>query len=502
MKIEYISHACALIDTGDLKLVTDPWWHGPAYCGKWHVFPRPVRTDFVDDVDVILISHGHEDHLHEETLKLFPEDVKVMYPYSFFGGAKEYIEGLGFTDVREAVTFRRYRLSEQTVVTFLINGHDSIMVIEAGGKVLVNANDALHSYPVRVIDYYVEAIKEKWGQVDVLLCGFGGASYFPNTLHFKGKDDEEIGLVREQLFAHNFCRVVKGIRPAVAVPFAADFCLLTKSQRWINSSRFPRRKLQEYYDKHFHDDGPRPRITDMYSGDRLEFTELVPASPYRAQMKGGGLRHLIEEQYADELASSEDRIEIDEAEARKLANAVKLNADQRMTLYSKADLAGLAFTVCLTDVGDKPCYNISYNGAGFDVERSEAPSADSLLTMEMPSRILKYSIASDWGADVITSGYGAEIRFADGRGAEVEHERICMNLLAQYPTPADLAKTPFRTLTFLLLNPPKFTRRIRRLRKFSHEGEIYDRETWMLNTPERIREIYGLPDLPSTFFKR
>ena len=31
MKIEYIGHACLLIDTGKIKIATDPWFYGPAY---------------------------------------------------------------------------------------------------------------------------------------------------------------------------------------------------------------------------------------------------------------------------------------------------------------------------------------------------------------------------------------------------------------------------------------------------------------------------------------
>ncbi|MEO7658646.1 MAG: MBL fold metallo-hydrolase, partial [Pyrinomonadaceae bacterium] len=223
MKIEYICHACLLIETEDARIVTDPWFAAPAYCDKWYVFPKPVRTDFIEDVDVVLISHGHEDHLNEPTLKLFPKNAKVFYPYSFFGGAKEYIESMGFADVKECVTFKKYAVSEKTSVTFIINSHDSIMVVESGGKVVVNANDALHSSPEKVIDFYIDALNEKWPDIDVLFCGFGGASYFPNTMHLAGKDDYEISLVREQLFAHNFCRVTKGLEPRVAVPFAADF---------------------------------------------------------------------------------------------------------------------------------------------------------------------------------------------------------------------------------------------------------------------------------------
>src|SRR5689334_18648832 len=108
MRIEYISHACLLVETEDARVVTDPWFNGPAYCDKWYVFPKPIRTDFVDGVETVLISHGHEDHLHEPTLKLFPKNARVFYPYSFFGGAKEYIESMGFADVKECVTFKKY----------------------------------------------------------------------------------------------------------------------------------------------------------------------------------------------------------------------------------------------------------------------------------------------------------------------------------------------------------------------------------------------------------
>lgn len=238
MKVEYISHACLLIETEDLKIVTDPWFGEPTYCEKWYVFPKPARTDFIDETDAVLISHGHEDHLNEATLKLFPADAKVFYPYSFFGGAKEYIESLGFEAVKEAVTFKKYKVSAKTSVTYLINSHDSIMIIESGGQILVNANDALHSYPKKVIDFYIEAINERWQNIDFLFCGFGGASYFPNTMHVEGKDDYEISLVREQLFAHNFCHVVAGLKPKIAVPFAADFALLSETKDGLTKPDF------------------------------------------------------------------------------------------------------------------------------------------------------------------------------------------------------------------------------------------------------------------------
>ena len=499
IKVEYICHACSLIDTGDLRIVTDPWFAEPAFCEKWYVFPKPVRTDFIKDTDVILISHGHEDHLNEPTLKLFPKSARVFYPYSFFAGAKEFIESIGFEDVKEAVTFKTYKLSEKTSVTFIINSHDSIMVVESGGQVLVNANDALHSSAEKVVDYYVKAINERWPKIDMLFCGFGGASYFPNTIHFGQKDDYEISVVREQLFAHTFCRIVKGLKPLVAVPFAADFCLLEENQGWINEVRFPRAKMAEYYQKHFYEDGYAPKIIDMYSGDVLEGTELVRLSPYRKQMRNGNLGHLIADQYKDEIAKKRETNIITEAEAEKLVGEIKQNVEKRMTLFDYNKLRDLKFSLHLTDVEENNFYDIAFNNRKVNVSRSEKPHNDDLLTLDLSSKVLRYSIGSDWGADVIAVGYGAEVQISDKRAAEVDLERVCMNLLACYPTHWDVNKTPLRTLKFLLLNPPRFTTAIRKLKKFTLESDNYDRKTWLLKDAKEIRRRYKLPELEAEF---
>ncbi|MGI8883255.1 MAG: hypothetical protein ACR2IA_03310, partial [Pyrinomonadaceae bacterium] len=96
-------------------------------------------------------------------------------------------------------------------------------------------------------------------------------------------------------------------------------------------------------------------------------------------------------------------------------------------------------------------------------------------------------------------GYGAEIKISDKRAARVDLESICMNLLACYPTMKDLKKTPFRTMQFLLLNPPRFTTSIRKLKKFNQESENYDRKTWLLKDAGKIRRKYNLPDLEAEF---
>ena len=93
MKIEYLCHSCLYIDTGDTTLIMDPWFKGSCYMNQWHLFPKPADLSCVAQVKNILYSHGHEDHLHSESLKAMPCAARVFYPYQWRKGV---------VDLREA----------------------------------------------------------------------------------------------------------------------------------------------------------------------------------------------------------------------------------------------------------------------------------------------------------------------------------------------------------------------------------------------------------------
>ena len=492
MRVEYICHACLLIDTGDLKIVTDPWFAGPAYCGQWHVFPKPVNTEALSSADVILISHGHEDHFHAPSLEKLPKAARVFYPFSWFGGAKEYLGDLGFQDVTEAVTFKRYELTKKTSVTYIANSHDNLIVVESGGEVLVNANDALHAYPNSVIDFYLKVLREKWPRVDTLFCGFGGASYFPNTINVDGKNDREIGAIREQLFAHNFCRVVAGLRPRAAKPFAADFALLAPAQRWINEVRFPRAGLAGYYHRHFGNQGQLTRIHEMYPGDTLEQMELHATSNYRNHLKGGRLDHLTDEQYGDEIAQLLQVSYISESEAELLGEEIKENVHERAKSFAAEALKDLSFSLQISDIAGDNFYNVAISRSDTRVNRAGNPAANSPLLLKTSSRILGYSFGSEWGGDALSIGYGCEIDILDRRAAESGLDRVCIVLLAQFPSARDyLRKDLGRALRYVVNQSP---RRLWARRRFkAQEALNYNSSVWLLKRPSELRELYGLP---------
>lgn len=496
MKVEYICHACLLIDTGEVRIITDPWFRGPAYCGQWHVFPKPVvGTDVLNSVDVILISHGHEDHLHEQSLRELPKRARVFYPFGWFGGTKEYLRGLGLTDIQEAVTYKTYRLTKKCSVTFVANTHDNIMVIESEGKVLVNANDALHSYPTPVVDFYINSLREEWPQIDMLFCGFGGASYFPNAIHVEGKNDWEIGHVREQFFAHNFCHIVSGIRPRVAVPFAADFALLAPAQRWINEIRFPRSQMSTYYQRYFAKSYDEPEIFDMYPGDVLEDCQLRADSPYRSRLKNGGLNHLIDEQYGEEIARLQEINFISESDASRLGEEIRENIDFRAALFDPEILSKLSFCLRVSDVEANNVYNVKIKNGRTQIERGSEPDPSCLLIMSASSKVLRHSFGYEWGGDAIFIGYACEIELLDHCAAKENLDLVCVNLLARYPTTrSSLKKDPVRALKYLIRNPIRRTLALRRLKPHLIEGVNFDRSIWLLRAPHEVRELCGLSE--------
>ena len=237
------------------------------------------------------VFHGSPQSSHEKENRCGPQAVSGLYigqnrtrenvPLAY-GGTKEFLEQLGFEEVVEAQPLKTYALSLQTSITYVVNGLDSIMVIESAGQVFVNVNDSLHSHPRKVQDLFINIIRSRWPRIDTVFSGFGGSSYFPNTIHCPGKNDVEIGEAREQLYASNFCRIVHGLGASVGVPFAADFALLSPRQQWINQLRFPRARMADYFRELYAEEADSFRIFPMYSGDALEDGQLRPDSPYRA----------------------------------------------------------------------------------------------------------------------------------------------------------------------------------------------------------------------------
>src|SRR5205814_1853412 len=95
LSLDFIGHSAVVIDLDGVRLVTDPVTRarvGPLR----RIEPVPAR-DRLRDVDAVLISHLHWDHLDVPSLRDLGRETPIFVP----AGAGPWMRAAGFTDVRE-----------------------------------------------------------------------------------------------------------------------------------------------------------------------------------------------------------------------------------------------------------------------------------------------------------------------------------------------------------------------------------------------------------------
>ncbi len=237
-------------------------------------------------------------------------------------------------------------------MTFIVNGLDAFVIYECEGKVFVNLNDALNASHWAFVEVFTKMIRKRWKKVDLLICGLGGASYFPNTVHAPQKDNYEIALLREQFLAHKFCEIVEEIKPKNVLPFVPGFALLELDKQWINKTKFPRKYLKNYY-KDFFDKNSEMEFFNLLPGDSIENEVWNKTSPYHDQEIDDNLSHLLDDQY---------RHEIVKANAHEFQSAfIVSELNRRLQKILPVSSSGIAtdllmqinFVIVLRDVAEK-----------------------------------------------------------------------------------------------------------------------------------------------------
>jgi L-ascorbate metabolism protein UlaG (beta-lactamase superfamily) len=95
LALDFIGHSAVVVELDGVRLLTDPVTRarvGPLR----RVEPVPAR-DRVRDIDAILISHLHWDHLDVPSLRDLGRDLPIFVP----AGSGDWMRGAGFGDVRE-----------------------------------------------------------------------------------------------------------------------------------------------------------------------------------------------------------------------------------------------------------------------------------------------------------------------------------------------------------------------------------------------------------------
>jgi L-ascorbate metabolism protein UlaG (beta-lactamase superfamily) len=94
-QITYIGHATLLLEIDGVRLLTDPLLRDRIF----HLTRRspPVRTSLFQQIDAVLISHLHRDHMDIPSLRLLGQEIPLIVP----AGAADLLHKRGFKNIEE-----------------------------------------------------------------------------------------------------------------------------------------------------------------------------------------------------------------------------------------------------------------------------------------------------------------------------------------------------------------------------------------------------------------
>ena len=169
-RITYVGHATVLIEIGGARLLTDPVLGSRLLQIIVRQHPEPV-PEVSEEIDAVLISHLHHDHLDFSSLKRIGAQVPVIVPV----GGGRVIRRRGFANVIELASGDSTRVGgiEVTATEAIHDGrrHKVGRRVEAIGYLL--GSSARGVYFAGDTDLF-DGMSELAGRLDVALLPIGG----------------------------------------------------------------------------------------------------------------------------------------------------------------------------------------------------------------------------------------------------------------------------------------------------------------------------------------
>jgi UDP-MurNAc hydroxylase len=264
MKFQILSHAGLGIMSHGVCLVCDPWVVGSTYWRSWWNYP-PVSHELIATLkpDFIYLTHVHWDHFQGVSLRKFGFSTPIIIPREPCGRMRRDLHAMGFAKVIELQHGESLALSGDFTIT---SYHfdlclDSVLIVEAEGYTLFNANDA------KVMGAPLRQILRRHPGIDFVFRSHSSANA---RACFELLDAPATAVDDPTRYARDFALFVCAVRARYAIPFASNHCHLHKETFHFNDLVTTPCMVADYF-KTYHIDTPQIRI--MVSGDSWSDTE-------------------------------------------------------------------------------------------------------------------------------------------------------------------------------------------------------------------------------------
>jgi Beta-lactamase superfamily domain len=423
MKITFVGHASILVETRGVRILSDPWWRGPCFGAQWWAYPPPRSDAIADGVDYIYVSHGHHDHLHPGTLKTL--DRRATCLVSATVGIASTLRELGFPvielgndDVQALAPGVRCRIMET-------HADDTLCVIDDGERVVVNLNDSLHAAPIAVQDAFIGRLRALYPKIDYVFCGYGVASHFPNCYVIPGKDPERTAARRQAHFNRMWSRLVAGLAPRHAFPFAADVAFLEEALLWANepthNSQRPEAAFRAAYPE------AATRVHDIAPGFVIEGDKVV-SNELRQRMSLAALSV----QCAEGLQRANAYGPIDPAVFTEVLRLLRDNVERCLPYLREHD-GDWRFLVRFRNL--ERGIELAKTGTRVTVDAIEVPEEtkyDIVYTTRL--HYLRASLTTEFGHEILFVGSGGIFRYARAEDARRNLHRELAVVLVPHAT--------------------------------------------------------------------
>jgi hypothetical protein len=476
MKITFIGHAALLIELGNIKIISDPWWAGPCFGVQWWLYPPPNLEPLKNVVpDFIYISHGHSDHLHPGTLRRLPKSAKVLVSRPWEIG--DAIERLGF-EVIPLTSEQPTELAPGVKVEIIDSyGSDTVMVMTDGKETCVNANDALQVASTPIQDRIISHIRERYGTVDYLYLGYGTASHFPNCYKVPGKDDIASAIKRQRYFNGNWASVVARLKPRHAFPFAADAVLLEDDLIWSNepvhNGERPTDRFCQLYPQSssaVYDIAPGFTVTDGRVTEERLFRP-VSTSSLRGELAG-------------EIRTANSATAPTDQQIKGLVGLVQDNIALCSRYLAEFDEN---YRILILLRGGNTGIDINKTGADVTADVTDEPIDRSLYDLVFTTRFsyLRRALTTPYGHEVIIVGSGGKWQYPTREAAATNiHEELAIIIRKRTAPPksrfGDQARWLYELKTMVKRSLGMPTK------------DLYDLMDWTVFENENVRNADGV----------
>jgi L-ascorbate metabolism protein UlaG (beta-lactamase superfamily) len=176
VRVRYLNHACILIETKDISILTDPLL--PYEYER--TMPCLTYADLPEVLDYVLITHGHPDHLVLETLLQLRHKIQTLIIPRSGGGTLEdpslklILQNIGFKHVVEIDDLETIPIEGGTITGLPFLGEHADLnirskiahLVQLQGKSILSATDSRNVSP----EVYAK-VHEVVGDIDVLFLG-------------------------------------------------------------------------------------------------------------------------------------------------------------------------------------------------------------------------------------------------------------------------------------------------------------------------------------------